>query len=329
MRLVQFAACEGLGRGEFHIDLANELANHIDVVLVAPSRALYLNRLNPRIQVRTYDSRNSRNNPWLWRELSRLVRDARPDIVHTHFAKATEIFAFTNRWLRLPHVATKHNPRKGRIFNRLPHVIAVSEQVRKTIEPAQARVIYNGIRPVEVTPRSHRSEPFSMIAVGRLDPIKGFDTLLHQLATVQQPFSLDIVGDGPQRSELERISRDLGLQDCVRFPGFCQDIPQRLQDADLAVISSQKEGGPVVAIEALFYAHVLLSTPVGIVPELLAPPFVAPIEAFSEAVVHIMEHYDSCTERFAATRQHWTPRLNIRSIAEQHLAYYEEILSSG
>ena len=71
--------------------------------------------------------------------------------MHTHFAKATEIFA-DNKLMRLPHVATKHNPRKGKVFNTLENIIAVSQGVADSISVSNVKVIYNGIVPREASP---------------------------------------------------------------------------------------------------------------------------------------------------------------------------------
>ncbi len=108
--------------------------------------------------------------------------------------------------------------------------------------------------------RNKRPATFTIVAVGRLDPIKGFDQLLRDLAPLDLDFRLKIIGDGSQREMLSRLIDELKLGDKVELCGFREDIPEQLANADLVLISSQSEGGPVIALETLFYGNMLLST---------------------------------------------------------------------
>ena len=76
-------------------------------------------------------SNPTRYNPFLLYEIYSRLKDIKPDIVHTHAVKGTELVCSVNRFLRIPHVGTKHNVRKGKIFNTLNWVTAVSESIAK------------------------------------------------------------------------------------------------------------------------------------------------------------------------------------------------------
>jgi hypothetical protein len=84
----------------------------------------------------------------------------KPHIIHTHSAKATELVYIIRYFISALHVATKHNARKGRIFNKIRHVTAVSQEVQKSISPTLATIIYNGITPKPIPPISHPQKPF-------------------------------------------------------------------------------------------------------------------------------------------------------------------------
>lgn len=325
MKVCHFIASRGLGRGEFYIDLANELSDHCDVSLLVPKDARYLGRISSAISVYLYESRNSRNNPFLLWELIRTIRSIAPDIVHTHFGKATEMFFLINRLLRLPHVATKHNPRKGRIFDRLDHVIAVSERVRTTIRRGSAHVIHNAISPVDIVPRELRPDRFTLIAVGRLDPIKGFDFLLRDLAGLDLDFVLKIVGSGPEEDNLKRLIRELGLQERVELLGYREDIPRLLNEADVVVISSHSEGGPVVALEALFYGNLLISTPVGVVPEILPPELLVEHGDFYATVKKVCLDYGTFAKKFRQLKSTCQAGFLLSNIAKQHIEVYCDV----
>ncbi len=329
MKVCHFIASRGLGRGEFYVDLANELAGQCEITLMVPEGARYIDRVSSAVSICQYQHKNSRKNPLLLWELIKKFKVVNPDVVHTHFGKATEIFSFLNRWLHLPHIATKHNPRKGRIFDRLSHVVAVSLQVKETIHNPSVRVIPNGIAPVSFTHRKSRPERFTLIAVGRLDQIKGFDLLLKDLARLKFDFLLKIVGSGEERQSLAELISTLGLSDRVELMGFREDIPQQLNEADLVVISSHSEGGPVVSLEALFYGNLLISTPVGIVPEILPPDLLVEHGGFAGKVEQIYRNYDRYSQLFRQLQVKYQSSFLLSNIASQHIELYREVLSGG
>ena len=119
MRICHFISSKGLGRGEFYIDLCNELSHSLDVSLLIPANSLYIDRISDKIQIIEYKSNDSRYNPFLYLELFSIFKNYQFDLVHTHFAKSTKIFFYINKLIKTIHVATKHNPRKGKIFNKL------------------------------------------------------------------------------------------------------------------------------------------------------------------------------------------------------------------
>lgn len=95
--------------------------------------------------------------------------------------------------------------------------------------------------------------PPVIIAVGRLARVKDFPTLLRAFAILRQQRTcrLMILGDGKQKSRLARLADELGISDDVELHGFCQNPYAFLKRAALLAVSSIREGGPIVLIEAL------------------------------------------------------------------------------
>lgn len=92
-----------------------------------------------------------------------------------------------------------------------------------------------------------------ILAVGRLTEQKGFDLLLdafHRSGLARAGWHLAILGQGPDRSALERQAAQLGLIDAVTFPGFV-GVGQWLARADFFVLSSRYEGFPNALMEAM------------------------------------------------------------------------------
>ena len=222
------------------------------------------------------------------------------------------------------HVATKHNPRKGRIFEKVRHVTAVSNTVAKTVKQG-ATVIYNGIVPVAISPDGNRNDPFRILAIGRLDPIKGFDRLIAQAAGLEINFRLEIIGDGPQREMLQNQIDRAGLNNKVELPGFCDNIPERMSHADLVVISSHSEGFPIVLIESLFYANLLVSTPVGGSTEILDPSLLAGQDRLSEKITDVAGNYKSYRDCFLAVQDVNRNLFMIEAVAKSYVEFYRSV----
>ena len=97
-----------------------------------------------------------------------------------------------------------------------------------------------------------------LLALGRLSYEKGFDLLLHRLAEVNHlPFSLCILGEGPEEPTLRGLIRTYGLEHQVHLLGFVPNPLPALAAAQVFLLPSRSEGFPNVVLESL-----ALGTPV-------------------------------------------------------------------
>ncbi len=236
------------------------------------------------------------------RQLSRMIREFRPHIVHTHTAKAgfAGRAAAQARRRRPVIVHTFHGhvlegyfgKPKTLTFRSLERLLArrtdaligVSEQtvadlVRLRVAPASKfRVIPLGLdlEPfVEADAASGeqlRSElgigPDEVLFtfVGRIVPIKRVDLLTAAFARASRAtpgLRLLVVGDGEARTRLELLAAELGAGDRVHFIGYRRDLARIAAAADVAVISSDNEGTPVSLIEAAAAGVPAVATNVG------------------------------------------------------------------
>ncbi len=238
--------------------------------------------------------------------LYRIIRDFRPQVVHTHAAKAGLLGRLAARLAGVPVVVhTYHGhvlrgyfgPVKTAVFRALEALlspfsdalIAVSEAVKQDlvglgVAPAHhIRVVPLGLdleRFKEDLPRGGlRAAPgFSALSplvgmVGRLVPIKDVPTFLRAAALVHEArpdTRFVLVGDGEQRAELERYAERLGLSRVIAFLGWRRDMEAVYGDLDVIVNSSRNEGTPVALIEALASAKPVVATRVGGTADLLA-----------------------------------------------------------
>ncbi len=206
------------------------------------------------------------------RSLHAAFKRSTPDVLHCHNATAAIIAAFPARLAGVRTViATRHglvNPPyqirrelKFALASRwCDWVVGVCEGTRTNLlaAPFAARHkiirIYNGAPAAKLGTVPRAKTGFTLLYVGRLAPPKDHATLLRAvaLARAQNPdVQLWIVGDGPLRENLHRLSTDLGLIECVTFFGEQADVSPFLAAADLFVMSSHSEGLPVSLLEAM------------------------------------------------------------------------------
>jgi len=239
-------------------------------------------------------------------KLVRLFRALRPDIVHTHTAKAGTLGRLAARFARVPvkihtfhgHVLEGYFPRPvTRAFLEIERRLARTTDRLVTVSPRlKAQLLAMGIgRPeqVEVVPlgldleRFRRAQPASptlrpslglaegaplLGIVGRLVPIKDHVTLFRALARLHAEgriAHLAVVGDGEERVRLEGLARSLGLGLQIHFLGWRVDLETILGELDVVICASRNEGTPVALIEAMATGTPVLSTEVGGVADLV------------------------------------------------------------
>lgn len=247
-----------------------------------------------------------RNLQALWR-IYRLIRQYRPDVVHTHARTAGFFGRVAARLARVPVIVhTFHeypfeghfSPLETKLFIWVERamarfcdsIITLTESLRRDITDTyritrKSRVI--------VLPLGLDLAPFATMRrksgvfrkswgipqdvplvgiIGRLIPVKNHLLFLQAALQVRRQYPntrFVIVGDGYLRASLEAQTRELGLSDAVLFTGWQKDTTHIYSDLDVSVISSLSEGTPVPVIEALAAGCPVVATKVGGLPDLL------------------------------------------------------------
>ena len=211
------------------------------------------------------------------------------------------------------------------MFESVPFVTAVSPRAAASIHRDEVSVIQNAIKP-NPKPRSRKSEgQFRLLSVGRLDPIKGYDRLIKAMTQLPSHVHLRLLGDGEHRTQLEKLVNDADLSDRVAMPGFTEAVAEEMANADLFVLSSHSEGNCVALIEALFYAPLAVSTPVGAAEEVLSSDFLVDGENLGKDLLRIINDYDHYRKEFAFHQERTAATYKWDHVAGQYRDLYRRI----
>ena len=237
-------------------------------------------------------------------DLTREMRNFAPDVVITRGYNA-EMLGRIAAWLtRVPRsVVWVHNygdtgPRGAvrriadRVLDRVTSAYfgLARAQIDYLVDdlqypPGKIRIIHNGVDPDGFQWTDDRSA-VSDLGVGESDkvvgifamlrPEKDHDTFLRaaRLVVDRVPDAkFLVVGDGPMRPEIERLIRELDLDDCVVLTGSRSDVPDLLRAIDVFVLSSYTvECFPIALLEAMAAGRPAVCTAVGGVPEMIEEP---------------------------------------------------------
>lgn len=143
------------------------------------------------------------------------------------------------------------------------------------LDRRKTSIVYNGIGEKFLDGgRNIKKEQHSIINVlyvGRLVELKGVNTLIEILPEIltHKNISIDIVGDGKCKNELENKVAILGIQDRVTFHGFKNDVTPYLTDADIFVYPSKTEIFGISLVEAMAFKCICVANNVGGIPEII------------------------------------------------------------
>ncbi len=184
---------------------------------------------------------------------------------------------------------------------------------------------------------------FNLLAVGRLHAVKDHAFLIHACQRLKERginLSCSIAGEGPERTPLQEMIKELGLRSEVRLLG--QSSREQLSDlynqADLVVLTSKSEGIPLVLMEAMAHGKPVLAPAITGIPELVIDGengFLYPqgsLDAFVEKVETIRDTYSTLDGLREAARQQVIQNFNRKkNVAEfcdvflHRLGYHPEL----
>ena len=292
------------------------------------------------------------------REVRARLRQARPDIVHTHGYRSDLLDGPVARALGVPIVSTVHgSSRMGgkshlfewmqrRAWRRFDGVVVVSRALEVELRndgtsADNLALIPNAWPGTESTwsraqARRHlclETDAPVLAFVGRLIPAKGPDLFVQALAELaDQRWQAVIVGDGGERTEVERLVRSHGLGDRVRMVGHQDDATRLFPAFDAFVLSSRTEGTPIVLFEAMAARVPVVVSSVGGVPDVIGKAegwLVPPLQpaATAAALRALLADPAEAVCRAAAARDRLEHQFSARSWLDCHEVLYRRLVA--
>ena len=175
-------------------------------------------------------------------------------------------------------------------------VICVSDAVRKHLAgylPERTITLTNGIRKPSCFWEGKGFPGHTrFLFVGRLARPKGLDMALRALGQLKErQWTLDVIGDGPQREEWEALTAEMGLQDRVTFHGFRNDAEAWMARSACLLFTSYQEGMPLTVLEALSVGIPILASDIEQLRPLASGPLVPPrdVEAWRRSIEKVLD----------------------------------------
>ncbi|MFA3782681.1 N-acetyl-alpha-D-glucosaminyl L-malate synthase BshA [Melioribacteraceae bacterium 4301-Me] len=147
------------------------------------------------------------------------------------------------------------------------------------------------------------------------------------------PSKLVLIGDGPDRSECERLTRELDLQKDVIFLGKQDGLADILNACDIFIMPSQSESFGLSALEAMACGLPVVSTSVGGLPELVVHnetgyiAEIGDIERMAKYVIELLQNEKKYAVFSANSRARAVNNFDKNYIVPKYVKYYEKILN--
>lgn len=278
------------------------------------------------------------------------------DVVHVHLfpAQLWAVLAASRLRPRVPLITTEHNTWNARrrwwlrpfdiwMYPHFRSIVCNSEATRQDLVhwcpniAAKTLVISNGI----VVEAFDRAQPATLptlgpgvlrtVFVGRFEPQKDHDTLLRAVAMLPSVHLL-LLGDGPLRSELEQVVRQLGITERVSFLGFRDDVPAILKACDVYVHSTTSDGFGIAACEAMATGLPVLASDVpGLAQVVEGAGILFPV-GNAEILARELNLLAGSSEkraRMSAASRKRAAEFSIERTVDRHLQLYESIVGKS
>lgn len=192
------------------------------------------------------------------------IKQAQPDILLSYGEWFNPFVIFSTRFMNVPLIvldrmgpqikykAMVRIPRK--LFYRFANGVIVQTRIAAELVQEKTRAKNIGIvpNPINTIETSTNEKKNQLISVGRLSKEKGHSILLKAFTKISDKnWTLHLIGDGPERKNLETEAEKLGIRNQVIFQGHLKNFNKLLGESEIFVLPSFYEGFPNALLEAM------------------------------------------------------------------------------
>ncbi len=282
---------------------------------------------------------------------------AEADVFHAHTFACGVPAMLSKRARPCPYVLTLHTshflmraekriwrPILRKIIRGAGYLLATSEEIRQValdlFPHPRSEVMTNAVDTERFKPaaRSRTDQQRSRLIVPRRLFVKnGVEYFIRAMPLILRDLDVEarIVGDGPERGNLERLAGELDVADRIQFLGACPNerMPGLLGSADLAVIPSLMEATSIAALESMSCGLPVAASAVGGLPEIIDPRVGALFpprdpEALAGAVVDLLKRND-LRDLGTEARDRVVARWSLQRLVQRHIDIYNELLDEA
>ena len=231
-------------------------------------------------------------------------------------------------------------PLLGRLSARWPRYqisnsVASAKDIRMSkgiFSPTHVGVIWNGLDLERFTyVNGSAVDTSSIVGIGSLLPFKRWDRILRVVRQVRSQghdCTLTIAGDGPERTSLESMARDLGIQEHACFIGATLAVPELLSNSRLLAHASDTEGCPNAVMEAMACGRPVVAMEAGDIPLLVEDGKTGFVirqgdeEGFTQRVAQLLASDELCRQMGLAARAKAEREFGLGRLVEETFAAY-------
>lgn len=281
--------------------------------------------------------------------VKRVIKEEEITIVHTHHRMA----AFYSRILSLHKkcifINTSHNTFYDkklltRFAYKKANLVACGEMVKKNLEYdfklKNVKTITNSVYPfneqviIDITIDKYRQQgEFIVSNIGRLSEQKGMEYYLYAIPAVLQSCpntKFLIIGEGEDRTKLEKLVEELGVLDNVSFMGYRTDVQNLMKQSDLIVLSSLWEGYPLTPIEAFSVGKTIIATAVDGTVEIVDDNVNGYLveaknhQEIADKIIHLQKNRDKLKKFEKEARCKYDEKLSFDKFSQHYVDFYRE-----
>ncbi|MFB6226494.1 MAG: glycosyltransferase [Candidatus Paceibacteria bacterium] len=333
------------------------------VISIVPPEDIGDKIKNLDIEVKSLEAKSKLNPLIAWR-LYTLLKEEKPDILHTFLFHANVLGRIIGKLAGVPKIisairneyfGSKMREKLVKLTKSLCDYTTVVSQYtadkmaeRGVIAEDSYKVITNGVNikelkeedkkeKVEIRKALNLDDKYPIIiGVGSLTEQKGFSYLIKAVKTLSEKYErifLMILGSGPKETELNKLINELSLKDQVNLVGEKDNVKDYLQLADIFVLSSLWEGMPNVLLEAQAVGLPSVATQVSGVSEIIDDgkngTMVEPKrkEALVDGIEKTLDQTDKQKEQMRRTaKEKIKQEFSIESMTKKYINLYKKLM---